>query len=487
MQRIDAFYDLLSRDASPVCDQILAAGLELADADYADRIIDMLVRRDSDSSWAGLLANHDRLPLAIRESLGAHPERIKTCLSIAARWQSPEARKNVYEVLAERPFPHLAYLLPDGLRDGSSAVRDAAVRALRRMAEEYLDRSNPAVDGEHYRQDLPAVRRLFAEAIWVCFRSFDRHLRLEVFEVGLWFARLFDRELWDVLDEPRSRGGFVVREHLRYWDNPRLAPFLLLALRHNAWRRHALRALREWSSTECLRALLQHSDLLADAEIRRQVGVIRHPAWMAQVDVKTGGWSEAELALLPRWVCALGYTDTERISMLQRWRMAPSARLRRAATYALATITSTDALLAIQEQIHADDADLKPFIRWVRNGRGANVLREREGTTGNELMAGDAPSLAAHHSEFGCLALLLEDPRAVGDDPAFEAVCVAIDEWAPKIRRGLAGRDPRDRILALRVAKKHTLQDQFADEIAKLRDDVHPGVRREAWSAGELR
>ncbi|HUU96328.1 MAG TPA: hypothetical protein VM487_11355, partial [Phycisphaerae bacterium] len=131
MELADKLYDWLAQGPTPECDRTLAAALAHAEPPYFDRIVQVLLKRAHEVSWAGLIRHYERLSPEMRRELFANDELTRVGIASAVRSGSVEMRCNALAALQDCLSPRLAYLLTDALRDESREVRDSAARVLR--------------------------------------------------------------------------------------------------------------------------------------------------------------------------------------------------------------------------------------------------------------------------------------------------------------------------------------------------------------------
>lgn len=371
MSTIDALYRWLSGDVSPDSNRVLSAALEHAEPIYAERIANILLDRRHETAWAGLVANYDRLNPDLRRRLAAKPEQARAGVSLAARSTSVRSRENALAVLGEQRYPRLAYLAADALRDVEPLLRTAGASALRRIGEHILEHETPPGDAEQ-----SAARSGFVRALADALRLFERHGRIEVLETGLWFAKELGEHLWEVLSDHHSRCGHVALQHLRDWNNPRLAGFLLLALPRPGWRRHAMDLLNSWREPAQLVGILRNSDLLRDARVRGQLSQLQRPAWFTLADNVMHDLPADARSMLPYWVCSLGFTDAERVRHLERWQTSTLPELHRSAVYALASLNQAEAV-RILARVASRPCPMQQFARWYVAGRQFQARRRQ--------------------------------------------------------------------------------------------------------------
>lgn len=480
MAAIDSIYEWIASQPAPHADHPLAAALPRAEDDYFSRLADVLLTRRTEPAWAGLIGSHDRLSPAQRARVWERIDLVRRGAAVAARSSSSTARLNAFTLLAESPFIKLVYLIPDALRDPSHPVRDKAAQAFRQMAECFLSHTMPPRDGVAWRKSLDPDQREFLNVVWGLFRNFKRHLRIEAFEITLWFSRYFDRELWDVLEAPRSHAGYVVREHLPAWDDPRLAGFLLLALRREHWRRLAARTLAGWSTFEECRALLQHTELLEHPDTARQISLIKSPPWFGVWQQHWRQLSALEQCQVPRWMSIARLDDEVRVRLLEPQLFAEEPRIRRAALYALARVPTQSATRLLSRIAAAGADGPAHYASWVLLGRQGNLVREAPAHS--KLPHPDEGpaarvTLEAHQHEFSIFWQMLRRQAMTPEQGIFHELHENLADWHGPLRRQLRAPDPRDRVMALRLIEAADIGGAFRDELATMLDDSAPGVR----------
>lgn len=478
----DRLYSWLSQGPTPDCDRILGAALPSAEPPWSERITRMLLQRGHEASWSALIGQYGQLTPEIRRQLQAVPDRMQAGITLAAKSSSPEIRANVLLALEDRPYARLAYLLPDALRDSTPQVRALAGRVLRKMADEFLA-YRPRAGDKAYDPARHAQRKQLVRALEESLRTFDLHNRLEVLETCLWFARDFGDTLWERLTSRRSRAGVVTSEQLLNWDQPRLAHFLVSALRRRAWREVAGEALRTWKTVPQVSALLRENDLLDDPQIRRHLSSIQSPHWFTQVDDALTELSPDLRPLAPRWACHAGYRDTEKTALLSRWVHAPDARIHRAAVYALAEVDQTGAR-ALLKQIADSDSPLACFARWCVFALDTELVRSAIHSGGKHrgLMShsGGFDAIEQGEAEADC-TMLWQACRRTPPSERGELIAALRengDVWRPQLKAYLQSPDPRDRILVLQIISTEALALQFRHDLEPLLNDPVEGIRK---------
>ena len=374
MGKIDTLYKSLAADQSPEADQILAAALEHAEPAYAARTTSILLRREHEPGWTGLVANYDRLTAEAQAQVLARPELLRAGMAGALGGASTRARRSALALLAEHPYPKLGYVLVDTLRDASPQIRAAAAVALRRCAAFVADGGHSA--GASPTPSSPVERAAFVQALRDGLRTFHLHRQVEVLEAALWFARELGENLWAALADQRAHLGHVVEHNLREWDQPRLAGFLLRGLARPAWRQTAVTLLDTWHQHAHLVAVLQNSDVLNDPLVGEHLYHLKRPRWLVASAPDLSDLPPRLRAQLPYWVCRLGLSQEERTAFLTRWQASPWPEVQRAAVYALAAL-DLPATTAILTQVATDGGPAARFARWFLDGKRALAIGDR--------------------------------------------------------------------------------------------------------------
>lgn len=481
MPLIDRFYDWLAAGPAPDCERILSAALEHAEPSWKDRLVRILLQREHNAGWAGLIGQYLDLPQTIRGSLRANEALFLEGIGLALRSAKPAVRENALRALEECASARMAYVFPEALRDPRSKLRELAARILRKTADELLARSVPDAreDPEGYAR-YAAERREVVAALEQLLHSFDLHFRIEVLELCLWFARDLGDKLWAKLTSHRSRAGRVVSDHFYEWNHPRLAGFLLDALARPGWRAPVNQVLRNWTTPDEVTALLRETSYLDEPENAARVSGISRPRWFESLDVDLSEIPEDLRRHAPRWIQHVSYAKKQRIAVLSRWLQARDESLRRGAVYALARADTPDANRQLESATGGDDC-VACFARWCL---GFPTVAARSNA---------APSAAPPPPS-------LDDPVPLDGDEVrgdFDVVWRVLRR-APAPRRkeliallglisqaddaGLLQRlhssDPVERLLALEIASNPALAGGLRDELTLRVADENTSVQR---------
>ena len=507
MGRVETVYRWLADGAAPECDQILGAGLARAEPEYFARIQEMLLDRGNDHSIAALIGCYARLSAEDRAALWIDPKRARNAAALALRGGSVAARAGALEMLRDRPSLKLAHLIADALRHEDPAVHRNAAQALRRAAEVVADlRLGGSKTAEIQTGDDLTDTTHLIRALREALRTFDLHCRLEVLEACLWFSHEQGELLWHKLDDRKSQCGEIVAEHLELWNSPRMAPMLLESLARQPWRRYGREMLMKWRSREQLCALLRHSELLDDPQVRRHLAALKSPPWFTEVAADLADLPVELRVRAPLWAARVGFSEEERVGLLTRWCATEDSELRRASVDALAAMNSPPAMeaLTIIARAQLDIGELTELLerapevkasqqdgRSAIEGENAATAAIRKGQDEDVPEDDDAPQSAwalarARAGEFDLFWQVCRRRALRDGDDLIELIRTHIDIWRNRLRDALASPDPRDRILVLRVIGTSTLAAQFSDEIQPLLADPVEGIRKLASALVEL-
>ncbi|TWT46146.1 HEAT repeat protein [Phycisphaerae bacterium RAS1] len=469
MKRAEQLYAWLERGPSPVCDEIISAGLADADGETLERLCELLLTREHDASWAGLIGIYDRLTPERQARVRGGGERVRSGIAQALRAEIAEVRLNALAVLDACPSPSLAYALSSLLRDKSGRVRDAAARTFRNLGEIVLEADARTADAP--RDETPAgkakaraaavERTEFLRALIEVVRTFELHNRPEVLEVSLWFARELGPPLWKLLDNHRARCGRAVAENLVSWRSPKLTGFLLDCLQQHEWRIPAITLLRTWKTLPELVALLRCSSFMDDAEQRRSLLAIKSPPCFMGLDRDLLRVPASLRTSVPPWVCALGYTQQERTTLLTCWANSKMPDVHLAAIEALASIG---------------------------NASAKKMLSEHEARQKKADEPG-SPAAERNPSADDAFDVLWRQWRAQGAADDSRALRVLRDNarvWRQRWQQMSRSTDANDRLALVRAIGTPALATEFAAEIESLTSDSNERVRRAAAEARKL-
>lgn len=482
MRLVDRLYDWLSRGASPDCDRVFAAALTHAEPAWAERIVHVLLLRNNETAWAALIGRYDLLTPEIRARLQASPDQLQAGIALAMKSPSAEKRANALQALEEQPHVRMAYLLSRAIRDPAPAVRALAGRVWRKMADEFLGHPPPENADTDRRDSYQKERKRFRLALEEALQTFDLNRRPEVLEVCLWFAEDLGQVLWERLTATRSRAATVVAENLRTWNHPRLARFLVTALRQPGWRDTARQILQGWSSVPQITALLAESNLLDDPAMRQALRGVQSPKWFTKIDDHLSQLPPGLRPLAPRWVCHAGYREAEKTALLSRWLGAPDPSIHRATVYALAEVDGAGAH-ALLKEVASSDSPLASFARWSTLALDtATVSAAISGSTEHSDRARHSASLVPpgpNSADTDC-ATLWQACRRASPEARGELIAALREHagaWRTQLRAYLQSPDPRDRILVLQVISTEQLALQFCHDIEPLLSDPVKGIR----------
>lgn len=487
MRKFEQLYEHLQSGPAPACDQIVCAGLALAEPEYFDQLVGLLLRRASDVAWAGLLEHWPRLTDDVQELLQADEATMLAAIARAMRG-SGDARYHALLALRARPRVGAAYLLPAALRDPVARVRDTAADCFALVASQHCaqmalvhsgQQAPSAAYAEEHEQMVAGVVEVLA--------TLETHLRPELVEACLWFATELGEQLWDRLQKPAARLTRIVTSHLESWNSPRLAGFLLLALRSAEWRLPAQKLLREWQPLEFGAALLRNTPLLGHPETASGVAVIRETEWLTAPHACSPLLPPALRPCLPAWIAHAGLPEAVRRDLLEQWvrRGDPDSQ---AAAIAALPLLERGAGLPLLRQLAAGEDELGELARAALEPRAQRAAAAPSPATAPLTVNGTTAAPGAPASqpadrppdpatatnptdEF--LRLWQACRRAQG--PEREALLKALRQgiaaWEGPLLRHAQSPDARDRMQLLRVLDPAPLRLRFAGAIQALQRD----------------
>ncbi|QOJ14878.1 MAG: hypothetical protein HRU75_09595 [Planctomycetia bacterium] len=495
-------YAMLEAGPTPDCDEILGAGLALAEPEYFDELVGILLRRRNDAAWGALIEHWPRLTLDVQAILRSEDSAMMGGVARAMRG-SPDARYHALLALEQAPRVGTAYLLPAGLRDDSARVRDAAARCFRRVAELHFDHvCLHGVNASADQRGLPTEHDRMLAAVREVLATFDVHLRADLIESCLWFASELGDGLWETLSRPRTRLARVVATHLREWNSPRLAAFLLLALRHSEWRTPAQLILRDWEGPEFAAPLLRQTHLLSDPETAGGVAVMRCPAWLRAANNGLPNLPPALRPCAPAWIVRLGMPESERLALLAACARRGDVDTQTAAIDELVAMARPAAAATARELLQ-DGGTVAILVQQALDKRKSRLppppAPPSGWARGDVTCTTDAP-ITTPVADSGGMVPLPTAPTAPAPDPTpvddflqvwqqcrrsqeperqalVERLRLGADAWQPLLAAQARSDDVRDRMQLLRVLESTALAPRFADLIDALTRDPVAVVR----------
>ncbi|RMF74081.1 MAG: hypothetical protein D6744_14935 [Planctomycetota bacterium] len=464
MLLVEKLFRWLATGPAPDCDLILADALKRAEPAWSERIVNTLRHRNTEASWAALVGAYEKLPDDVRDWLRDEPERLETAVAQVLRIRDADTRLNALRLLAETPSPPLAFAVAGVLRDPNRLVRQKAGEVLRITSDAALNIVKAPGVGEEVRR---TTRRQIIEALREALRTFPLHSRSEALQACLWFARDLGDELWRRLTAPSSRAGMIAAEHILVWDDPRMAGFLVTALRYPAWRSTAQRVLRAWRSPEQIAALFAQADLLRDDGVRRAVATIKQPAWFSEVG---GNLDRIPVELRPHapaWLGACGVDEHEKLALLALWVEADDDTLRNAALDAVSRLSLPEAHAIVEQAATA--APGEPPEPTPESAPERTKQPESAATSPAD-------------EEFKALWSAGRNLHPAQRTELIARIRSHLPQCRELLRRRLHGADPRDRVMALQVVSSRAWALRFRADLELLTRDPVEAIRRLAQS-----
>ena len=490
MHLSETIYDWLSKSADSDCDDILGAALPHAETPWAERIVQILLEHDRAASWRALLGQFNRFQATLEPLLDFEREPVRAGLAGALQAADARERENAFKVLRRYPTPNLAYAVANALRDPVPANRESAAEILRQMADEALKPFDaPSSTKEPHVQPFEPPRSIVL-ALREGLKAYDQHVRAEILEAAVWYARWMGEDFWEKITAVRSHAGVSIRHHLDMWDCPRIAHFSVKALKYRELREVAARVLRNWHTPDQITALLAENELLEDVEISQALRNVQQPTWFQDLDRSLRRLPAECRPHAPRWIGLAGYREADRIELLSRWIRAQDPELHAAAVYELARL-DTPGARRLLEQVSRGDSRLAGFAHWSVRAFELGAVRRSVGAVKPEHdraePAAERGPAELSDNDADCIMLWLACRRAPqhAREELIRVLRSNARAWHPWLRLYLRSPDPRDRVLALQVINTDALVGGFSDEIAKLSQDSIEGIRRFASTLQE--
>lgn len=481
MKPVDVLYSWLASARSSQADDALSEALVRAEPEYAGRIVETLLRRRNAAAWGGLIACWEELSEETRALLRREPALMQEGIVLALK-RGGNGRISALAAYDDTLFPRIAYLLPELLRSSEAPIAERAASVLRRVVQRILDHPPPAGAGEDARRKHATERRAIVQAVSEAYRTFDLHHRVEAVEVALWLAEDLGAAFWQPLSQPRCRVGIVLIEHLDEWNTPRIAPFLLQALRQRNWQRDVALRLACWSSPAEVTALLLRSDLLDDPQFRAALVRVKSPRWFSRLGPPFAEIPPELRRHIPRWVMNAGFTEDEKIAFFLRGAELADPELRFGMRWSLARFNRPQ-VVEFFRRISAGTSIEAAFARWYLSAIAAGLGAVLRCAFGDFVPEPGAPEVKRDFLPTGEFSRFwyacTSTPPAIRHD-LIEVIRGRLHRWREEFTTRFRSEDARDRIIAIQVASRPDLAEQFAELLRALLLDPVEGIRQAA-------
>ena len=485
MSLADRLYEWLSQDPNPQCDRILGDALRHAEPRWRERIIRTLLERDREDSWLELIGHFELLPDGLKNTIDPELNPIRGGVLKALQSPLPEERLNALRIIQRRPTLVWSDAVPELTIDASPLVRETVAAILRKMVDRILRQREHAILSDEWNGEITETPRSVVLALRKAITQFDTHRNPDLVETALWLARDLGDEVCDQCASDYSSLGKIIRLRLSDWDHPRLAYFLVTALKHDALRPYAVKLLRHWSGVDRISALLLQSDLLDDDSIRLQIGRLSNPDWCADLARDIRKLPRALRVVAPRWIGVSGITDEDKTTILERWLHSGDEELHSTTVSTLTQLRGEEERNLL-EQVAYSASPMAPFANnRLQVTAPAPAHRDphsnpRHETSSKTSSPADSAKDRAREDEFIMTWLACRRAVTRSRDKLTQALRQQAHSHRHWLSRYMKSPDPRDRALALHIVNTDELTLLFRGEIEHMRDDPVDGIRRVA-------
>lgn len=291
----------------------------------------VLMERNRRPGWIALVRCFDVLPKDLQEHLLANSRNLSGPLSDSLADTS--ARSNVIDIVRKAADPKLVYLLTETLSDSRPVVRALAARAILEAIRRYQvqrDIAHEQAVQEHEAaatpSPLPAAEIAALEhlpdaghlrrAVDFALRQYKVHRQNDIVLAALLFERQQDSSLWMLFGDPYDDATRHASQILRQYNDPELAPTVLLAL-GSPLRAAAIAGLTFCDAEAAVEALARDSYRLLDPLLRGPAAGVTHPRCFVS-DPVAPPWNDHTWFNYLRLIDNLGLEVQQKLRWLQR-------------------------------------------------------------------------------------------------------------------------------------------------------------------------
>ena len=404
----------------------------------------ILIQRGHAPTLATLVTSFPKASNDFRDFLIQHAADLSAGIRAAITSDSLAGRASAIQIITAAQERHSIYLLAEAVRSPCAKTRALAAAALHTITARYVEQAE-TVSSSDDSATIAVHADHLADALQHAVQGWEIHTQSPVLEAAFW---LHDRLAPAIRKKVQERHTTIVKAiHALFQADldPRSAGFAVRALAIPQLGDAAANAIGQARDPILIRAILGHTSLLDDIEIRRGCLRIRHCWWLQDsmdVLIRLEG-RDAQSAI--RWLAATGIPREGRMQLYRTLLDSGHSELRR----------------AVLKQLVADPGEA-----------ATGLLVRLAGRASDDLSAVASREVRRRHPNPAAGARPPEDRAGATSEAA------ARDESTLReLRAGLAAGDPLTRGTALHRVGELKLIGPMAEQVYRLAHDPEPVVR----------
>lgn len=491
--------DILAHVTGEAADEALLDGLLLVDAELQTEIVGILLERNHEGGFDGLIAVYDRLAAEAQNHVLANVSQLYGALRSGIKSSAGQTRQNALEIVGRSGSPRLSYLAGQAMRDGSPAVRGEAAGTILKLTELHFRNHEEIRESlcdviarepglfriaSHTMRLLRDEREYLLETLRDALKCYEGHLRIEVLECAMRLAHELEEDLFGGHLATRGKLLHAVSELLASRLDAGFAPVVYLALRHPELRRRVLPLIESCRDTDFFAEFIRWHWLCADPVIGKGLSSIHRSAWLDGGFESVFNLPPDAAPLLPGWTMKLGLPSVQKVALMRDCLILDNPDAHRAAAWALAAYDSPDSTSELERLRDHEDAAVRRIVTREVERRARARRRQRRRASGTRPdgwenlldRAGLNESFEAFWQHFDRI------PEGLGRTEGRHALTY-VPDFLPQVQEKLHGQRAADRLRALQLLAALGLSAEFSGAFFAASNDGSARIRATALSA----
>lgn len=511
MSQAQKIYDFLAQSGNPAADDLLNLAMDFSEEPYKSALFETIIDRGRTRSSAGIISQFHLMDSARQAMIVQRAADLNAPLCQALTSHDAKARDNAIEIISKSRDCRLGNALILLLKSGNYHYVSQATLILVKMVDSFVNdnpywyvRQNPEVDsgfeklmagrGASHQLSENDKRQYLLTTIKEALDIFNIHRRSELIPAAMMITDARDELFWKFGTTVTSAVTDVVMNLIGHEKRPKLAYFILSAIKIQKLRSMVLANLEGKNSKEFISSLaMAYSILKRDKEITRWIKMVKKPVWLTNEFVPLAGVPRDQQKLIIELIEDMGAESTIRA----QWAYNSLAHVDSHCVFSLiGMIAKPDNSMAI---------DMLKNINMSSNEDIAfEALKHIIFLKPPDLLAIVGKHLNSRHPKVRELATRIYqngafdifwkkfeklDPHS--QEKAAKAIFKLTEDNHRRWQQQADSNDPAVRLKALKVLKNSGLLEKHLDTISSMISDRDPFVRSLAVSlvgqTGQLR
>lgn len=335
--------ELVAKMRNRAVDAAIVDALPHLEGSAAEETLELLIRREHQSSHAALVASFGDMTDPLRTMVVDRATSLHRGVLAAMTSADLDARRAAIRLVVEAKDVASSHALADALRTKCAKTRELAASALLELTLNLLNILGPDGIAAKTTQYAHAYRAHLAGALSDAVSHWDAHHQRPVLEAALLLGDAVEAALLAKLDTPGSHIAHMVAEIIEGATDTRLAGFVLRALAIEQLRKPAASAITRTTNPRFMDAILRQTWLLADPRIEQGCRWLKDGEWSRNwCNAITGDNSTLPSTAID-FITHLGGTHEQRMNRLATLLEAPGQAVQRETLWRLIADHSPEA------------------------------------------------------------------------------------------------------------------------------------------------